>query len=166
MWLGLTACGAAGPAHRARPTRPPSHAARHAGSEAAERPAAAEPPAPASAPDDWRAAYGGRPALESMEGEVSYYSDALSGRPTASGTPYDPRAFSAASRTLPFGTVLRVQRPDTGAAVIVRVNDRGPFGRRGRILDLSRAAAEALGMIARGVLRVRVEVLEFGPRRH
>jgi rare lipoprotein A len=64
---------------------------------------------------------------------------------TASGTPYDPRAFSAASRTLPFGTVLRVQRPDTGAAVIVRVNDRGPF-RAGRIIDLSHAAAREIGM--------------------
>ena len=100
-----------------------------------------------------------------MSGAASYYSDALAGRPTASGEPYDPRAFTAANRDLPFGTVLRVVRIDTGASVIVRVNDRGPFGQRRRIVDLSRAAAERLDMISRGVVNVRVEVLEDGARR-
>jgi rare lipoprotein A len=66
---------------------------------------------------------------------------------------------------LPFGTVLRVVRIDTGASVIVRVNDRGPFGRRRRIVDLSRAAAEQLDMMRRGVVNVRVEVLGERPRR-
>ena len=60
--------------------------------------------------------------------------------------------------------MLRIVRPDTGASVIVRVNDRGPFGRRRRIVDLSRAAAEQLDMIARGVVQVRAEVLELGSR--
>jgi rare lipoprotein A len=61
--------------------------------------------------------------------------------------------------------VIRVVRIDTGATVIVRVNDRGPFDSRRRILDLSRAAAEALGMLRRGVVDVRVEILELGTRR-
>jgi len=92
-------------------------------------------------------------------GRASYYHDSLAGNRTASGERYDPTAFTAASRTLPFGTELRVTRVDTGATVDVRVNDRGPFGRRTRILDLSRAAAERLDMIRAGVVRVRVRVL-------
>lgn len=114
---------------------------------------------------DWRAAYVSRPALRVLTGAASYYHDSLAGRPTASGEPYDPGEFTAANRELPFGTVLRIVRVDTGASVIVRVNDRGPFGRRRRIVDLSRAAAEELDMIARGVVQVRAEVLEVGERR-
>ena len=97
---------------------------------------------------------------EVIEGRASYYSDSLAGNRTANGERYDPRALPAASRELPFGTMLRVTRVDTGASVIVRVNDRGPFGRRTRVLDLSRAAAERLGMIRAGVVSVRAEVLE------
>jgi rare lipoprotein A len=111
---------------------------------------------------DWRREYRNRSAIRTLEGQVSYYHDSLAGRSTASGEPYDPRAFTAANRELPFGTVIRVTRLDTGASVIVRVNDRGPFGRRQRILDLSRAAAEELGMIHRGVAQVRAEILELG----
>lgn len=113
---------------------------------------------------DWRAPYVSRRALRVLTGAASYYHDSLAGRSTASGEPYDPRQFTAANRTLPFGTVLRVIRVDTGASVIVRVNDRGPFGRRRRIVDLSRAAAEELDMIRRGVVQVRAEVLELGGR--
>ena len=99
-----------------------------------------------------------------FQGAASYYHDSLAGRSTASGEPYEPTQYSAASRDLPFGTVLRIVRLDTGASVIVRVNDRGPFGRRRRVVDLSRAAAEQLDMIRRGVVQVRVEVLELGGR--
>lgn len=113
---------------------------------------------------DWRAAYESRRPLRVLTGAASYYHDSLAGRSTASGEPYDPSAFTAANRTLPFGTVLRIVRVDTGASVIVRVNDRGPFGRRRRIVDLSRAAAEELDMIRRGVVQVRAEVLELGAR--
>ena len=67
---------------------------------------------------------------------------------------------TAASRDLPFGTIVRVVRVDTGASVVVRVNDRGPFGDRRRILDLSRAAAERLDMIRAGVVTIRAEILE------
>jgi len=111
---------------------------------------------PASA---WWAPFERAEASASFEGAVSYYADSLAGNSTASGEPYDPAELTAASRTLPFGTVLRVTRPDTGRSVIVRVNDRGPFGRRQRVLDLSRSAAEALDMIRRGVVDVRVEVV-------
>jgi rare lipoprotein A len=103
------------------------------------------------------------PAIETLEGRVSYYHDSLAGNSTASGEPYDPSALTCASRDLPFGTLIRVVRPDTGAFVIVRVNDRGPWGRRRpRILDLSRAAAEAIDMIRAGVIEVRAEIVRRG----
>lgn len=114
---------------------------------------------------DWRRRYARRRALATLEGRASYYADSLEGNHTANGERYDPRAFTAANRELPFGTVLRVIRVDTGTSVIVRVNDRGPFGGRGRILDLSRAAAESLDMIRRGVITVRAEILEYGEGR-
>jgi rare lipoprotein A len=104
--------------------------------------------------------YEGKPALATLSGEASYYADSLAGNPTASGEPYRPHLHSAAHRKLPFGTVVRVVRKDTGATTYAVVNDRGPFGGRGRIIDLSRAAAKDLDMIRAGVVRVRVEVLE------
>jgi rare lipoprotein A len=64
---------------------------------------------------------------------------------------------------LPFGTVLRVTRVPGGPSVYVRVTDRGPYGPRGRILDLSRASAERLGMMRAGVAKLKVEVVEYGP---
>ena len=99
------------------------------------------------------------PGARVFSGRVSYYADSLAGNHTANGEIYDPRKFTAASRTLPFGTRLRVTRINNNKSVEVRVNDRGPFGRRKRILDVSRAAAEALDMIRAGVVKVRVEVL-------
>lgn len=110
-----------------------------------------------------RARYGSAPALSRFRGQASYYSDALAGRSTASGEPYEPQALTAAHRSLPFGTVVRVVRDDTGQAVFVRVNDRGPFV-RGRVLDLSRAAASSIGLLGRGVARVTADVVEFGPK--
>src|SRR5690606_14171645 len=103
-------------------------------------------------------AYADRPALEVLRGRASYYSDRLAGRTTANGDIYDPRAFTAASRDLAFGTIVRVIREDTGASVIVRINDRGPFRDHSRILDLSRAAAEELDMIRAGVVPIRAEI--------
>jgi rare lipoprotein A len=99
-------------------------------------------------------------AREVQEGKASYYSDKLAGRSTASGEPYDPKKLTAAHLTLKLGTRIRVTRVDTGATVIVKVNDRGPYGGRGRIVDLSRKAAESLDMIRAGVVDVRVEVLD------
>lgn len=110
-------------------------------------------------------AYADRPALEVLRGRASYYSDRLAGRTTANGDIYDPRAFTAASRDLAFGTIVRVIREDTGASVIVRINDRGPFRDHSRILDLSRAAAEELDMIQAGVVPIRAEIIEIPARR-
>lgn len=92
-------------------------------------------------------------------GGASYYADKFVGRQTASGEVYTHRKLTAAHRTLPFGTRVRVTRLDTGAEVIVRINDRGPF-KRSRIIDLSRSAAERLDMIEPGVVQVEIEVLE------
>jgi rare lipoprotein A len=103
--------------------------------------------------------------LSVQVGIGSYYADKFAGRSTASGTPYEPQGFTAAHRSLPFGSVLRVTRKDGGQVVYVRVTDRGPFGSRDRILDLSRAAAEKLEMLRAGVVPIRVEVLEYGPRK-
>ena len=109
------------------------------------------------------ARYGKGRALAVQQGSASYYSDAFAGRATASGAAYEPHGFTAAHRSLPFGTVLRVTRRDGGQSVYVRVTDRGPYGPRGRILDLSRAAAERLGMLRAGVVKIKVEVIEYGP---
>jgi rare lipoprotein A len=110
-----------------------------------------------------RVRYAAAKPLLRFRGQVSYYADTLSGNPTASGEPYQPRALTAAHRSLPFGTMVRVTREDTQQLVFVRINDRGPFV-RGRVLDLSRAAAEAIGLIGRGVARVTAEVVEYGPK--
>jgi rare lipoprotein A len=97
-----------------------------------------------------------------LRGLASYYSDRFAGRKTSNGEIYDPTLRTAASRDLPMGTVVRVIRRDTGAQVIVRINDRGPFNDKRRILDLSRAAAERLDMVGKGVVRVQAEVLTLG----
>ncbi len=90
-------------------------------------------------------------------GIASHYGAQFAGRRTASGELYDPSEFSAAHRTLPFGTRVRVSRVGGGPAVIVRINDRGPFS-EGKLIDLSAAAARELGMMGT-VARVRMEVL-------
>ena len=98
-----------------------------------------------------------RPGAE--VGVASYYARSLQGRRTASGARYDARAMTCAHPSHAFGTVLRVTVLETGKSVLVRVTDRGPFV-RGRIVDLSWAAARALGILQDGVARVRVEVVE------
>jgi rare lipoprotein A len=96
-----------------------------------------------------------------QDGKASYYSDVLKNRPTASGERYRPDKLTAAHRHLPFGSMVRVTRPKTGQSVVVRINDRGPYA-KGRIIDLSRKAAKALGLIRAGVGRVRLEVISLG----
>lgn len=95
-------------------------------------------------------------ATERFSGMASFYSDDYSGQ-TANGDQHDPAQFTAAHLTLPFGTLLRVSDPCNARAITVVVNDRGPFV-DGRILDLSKAAAKALGMVDRGALLVTAEV--------
>jgi len=98
-------------------------------------------------------------AAAAQEGEASYYADSLNGRKTASGELYDKRALSAAHRSLPFGTKVKVTYLKTGQSVVVVINDRGPYA-KGRIIDLSGAAAIQIGLIEAGHGRVRLEVIE------
>ncbi len=94
-------------------------------------------------------------------GKASWYGGKFHGRKTASGERFDKRALTAAHRKLPFGTMVRVTSVNTGRSVTVRINDRGPFGRRERIIDLSEAAAESIGMKSAGVVSVKLEVLSL-----
>ncbi|MCI0747222.1 MAG: septal ring lytic transglycosylase RlpA family protein [Verrucomicrobia subdivision 3 bacterium] len=95
-------------------------------------------------------------------GEASFYDNKFHGRRTASGERYDKSRLTAAHRTYPFGTTLRVTHLGNRRTVIVRVNDRGPFA-RGRIIDLSLAAARRLEMIRSGTARVKVEIITDRP---
>ena len=96
----------------------------------------------------------GRPVV----GLASWYGKQHQGRATSSGEAFDMNQLTAAHRTLPFGTRLRVTNLDTGRIVVVRVNDRGPFA-AARIIDVSFAAAKALGMVGAGVARVEIVAL-------
>jgi rare lipoprotein A len=106
-------------------------------------------PAP-SAGDAAGVAGGGR---EIERGVASWYGERHHGRRTASGEAFDMNALTAAHKTLPFGTRVRVFNPASGQAVVVRINDRGPFT-PGRVIDLSRAGAERIGLIRAGVAPV------------
>lgn len=97
-------------------------------------------------------------------GIASYYHDSLHGNRTASGQIYDKRKMSAAHKSLPLGSRVRVTDTRTGKSIVVRVNDRGPFI-KGRIIDLSRRAAQELGIIRRGITPVKVEVLNVSGER-
>jgi rare lipoprotein A len=112
-----------------------------------------------------RSRYAGKPALKVLRGEATWYADSLAGRRTASGEPYDPAGFTAAHPSLPLGTILRVRPLKANGWVYVRINDRGPVGRKGRILDLSRRAADDLGLRRAGVFQVHAEVVEYGAGR-
>jgi rare lipoprotein A len=92
----------------------------------------------------------------SEEGQASYYADKFEGRATASGEIFQQRKLTAAHKTLPFGTEVRVTNLQNKKSVLVRINDRGPFV-RGRIIDLSRAAAQEIDMIRAGIVPVRIE---------
>lgn len=97
------------------------------------------------------------PAVET--GTASWYGGEFHGRPTSSREIYDMNDLTAAHRTLPFGTFVMVTNLANGRAVVVRVNDRGPFV-RGRVIDLSYAAARVVGLVGPGTARVRIEVLK------
>lgn len=107
-------------------------------------------------PQQARAAAPAGPGVQS--GMASWYGPGFAGRRTANGEVFDPSQLTAAHRELPFNTLVRVTNETNGRNVVVRINDRGPF-KGGRILDLSRAGAEAIGMVGSGVARVRLEVL-------
>ncbi len=92
------------------------------------------------------------------EGIASWYGRDFHGKPTANGETYDMYAMTAAHKTLPLGTHVKVERPDNGRSIVVRINDRGPFV-KGRIIDLSRTGAQRLDMLRAGTARVRVEAV-------
>lgn len=96
--------------------------------------------------------------LDAPRGKASWYGAAYQGNATASGQPFNMYDFTAAHKTLPFGTWVMVTRTDNKAWTIVRINDRGPFV-AGRIIDLSWGAASELGMVSAGVVPVQLEVL-------
>ncbi len=89
-------------------------------------------------------------------GMASFYGKRFAGRKTASGEIFNPAKMTAAHRTLRFGTKVRVTNLRNGRQVVVRINDRGPFA-KGRVIDLSRAAARQIRMVSSGVTRVRLE---------
>ncbi len=91
------------------------------------------------------------------DGKASYYAGTFHGKTTASGEVYDASQMTAAHRTLPFGSHVRVTNTENGQSVVVRINDRGPYGQQGRIIDLSKAAFEAIAPLSRGVIDVKVE---------
>ncbi|MEL7544410.1 MAG: septal ring lytic transglycosylase RlpA family protein [Pseudomonadota bacterium] len=103
-----------------------------------------------------------QPAHAAQYGVASYY---WQPQALASGGRFNPNAMSAAHKTLPFGTKVRVTRQSTGRSVVVTINDRGPYI-AGRIIDLSRAAAQRLGMTGAGVTKVRVDVVGRGGVAH
>lgn len=94
-------------------------------------------------------------------GEASYYAEKFHGRTTANGEIFDMYKLTAAHRSLPFNSIIEVTNQLNGRSVIVRVNDRGPF-KKGRILDLSYAAAKSLDMISTGVASVEIKILKLG----
>jgi len=119
--------------------------------------AAANDPTPVPLPEAKAEAV--RQAFEEIgEGQASYYGRELAGNRTSSGERFDPMALTAAHRTLPLGSLVRVTNLANGRSVIVRVNDRGPFV-RSRLIDVSLGAAREIGMVAQGRAQVRLELV-------
>jgi rare lipoprotein A len=102
--------------------------------------------------------------IRSLRGKATYYGDSLTGNKTANGERYSPELFTAAHKMLRFGTIVRVIRRDNGKSTFVKINDRGPFGPRDRIIDLSKAAARELEMLRAGVVEVTVEIVAEPPK--
>lgn len=131
------------PALRIKPERGPAETSGPPGLRLPPEPETAEPP------------------VLLGSGQASWYADSLHGRRTANGERYDREELTAAHRSLPFGARLCVRSLVNGRTVMVRINDRGPFV-RGRVIDLSRAAAEELGMVGLGIKPVQLWRLDEG----
>jgi rare lipoprotein A len=100
-------------------------------------------------------------AHHQLEGVASYYADKFHGRTTANGEIFDMHSLTAAHRTLPFNTKLKVRNIENDKTVVVRINDRGPF-KDNRVIDLSLKAAQRIDLIANGTARVELEIIELG----
>jgi peptidoglycan lytic transglycosylase len=144
--LLLTACGHK-PVAVSVPPAPP-----------AENPEATPPLTPQGTPEAIEIAPGAKPLLVEA-GIASWYGAPYHNRRGSNGEIYDMHAMTAAHRTLPLGSVVRVTNPANGTSAIVRITDRGPFI-EGRIIDLSQAAAKQIGLIQKGTAEVRVELLK------
>ena len=118
----------------------------------------AKTPVPRAAPDRPAPRPTAKPTGATQTGIASYYAHKYHGRRTASGEVFDMHALTAAHRSLPFGTRVRVTNLANGRSLVLRINDRGPFV-RGRIIDVSLRAAKDLGFFVQGTTRVRLEVL-------
>lgn len=92
-------------------------------------------------------------------GKASYYAQSLSGNTTSNGEKFDPNSYTAAHRTLPFGTKVLVTNVSNGKAIVVRINDRGPYA-KSRAIDLSPAAAKKLDFFKKGVADVELKVVD------
>ncbi len=136
------------PKPKATPTRTPEHASR-----GSVRPPSSKKSTPEKTTTS-RAATGGT-VVDSGTCGASYYDE---GQQTANGEAFNPEALTAAHKTLPFNTRVRVTNPDNGKSVVVRINDRGPFV-DGRCIDLSRAAFRAIASLSQGELTVKYDVL-------
>ena len=99
--------------------------------------------------------------MHQLAGIASYYSDEFHGRKTSNGETFDMHELTAAHRTLPFNTKVKVTNLENGKSIVVRINDRGPF-KDNRVIDLSLEAAKQVGLIANGTASVRLEILELG----
>lgn len=93
-----------------------------------------------------------------VSGVASYYGPGFQGKPTANGERFNMHKMTAAHKTLPFNTKVKVKNIDNGKSVVVRINDRGPF-KKGRIIDLSKGAAKKIGMLQSGTANVKLEIL-------
>lgn len=100
-------------------------------------------------------------ALLTLEGIASYYADDFHGKQTSNGEMYDMHSLTAAHRTFPFDTMVKVTNLSNSRSVVVRVNDRGPYV-DGRIIDLSLGAAKVIDLVTTGTTRVKLEVLKWG----
>lgn len=95
---------------------------------------------------------------ETFFGKASFYADKYHGRTTANGERFDMHDYTAAHKELPFDTIVKVTNLKNGKSVVVRINDRGPFV-KGRVIDLSKGAAEKIDMVAAGVVDVKLEIM-------
>ena len=114
----------------------------------------------AGLPSPLRAQTGPAATVKKQTGTAVFYSDKLHGHALTSGEKYDKNALTAAHRTLPFGTMVRVTNLKNDKSVVVRINDRGPHGPKSQIIDVSGRAAQELNIIKDGRAKVTLEVVE------
>jgi rare lipoprotein A len=154
MWLALLAGCSHKPAKVAVSPAPPI-AASPAGTPPQE--AEKQPPTSPLSPEEEIAPHT-KPLLVET-GIASWYGAPYHNRKGSDGNVYDMHAMTAAHRTFPLGSIVRVTNPQSGSSVVVRITDRGPFV-EGRIIDLSQAAAKKIGLLAKGTGKVRIELLK------